>query len=302
MEIVGAFACSHAGLILTRADLAPVEAKESLFGAFRRMGDEIQRLRPDAVVMIGTDHGRIFDLTHVPQFTIGVNAIARSIGDADLPAEEVAIHEGYAQSILVGLLEADVDVAYSEAMKIDHSFISPLTLAFAKVRPSIVPIIQNCNSPPLPTLRRSYAFGKALGDAIRSGPQGRIVIMGTGGLSHWVGSERYQNFMREPAGTRITRKPDYPLELTDTGLVNEAFDRDFMRIIAEGRAQEFVSDWSTDRLFEAAGNGGQEIRNWLTVAGAVRNAQAEILAYGAVAEWLTGTAIARFDIRDKAVQ
>lgn len=297
MDIVGAFACSHAGLIVTRADLAPAESKASLCGAFRRMGDEVLRLKPDAVVMIGTDHGRIFDLTHVPQFTIGVNTVARSIGDAELPVEDVAIHDTFARSILNGLLEADVDVAYSEAMKIDHSFISPLTLAFGDARPKIVPIVQNCNSPPLPTLRRSYAFGRALGDAIRGGPDGRVVVIGTGGLSHWVGSERFQKFMREPAGTRLARKPEYPIELTDTGYVNEKFDRDFMRMIAEGRAQEFVSGWTTDRLFEAAGNGGQEIRNWLTVAGAVQDAGAEMLGYGAVAEWLTGTAIARFDMR-----
>ena len=297
MDIVGAFACSHAGLIVTRAELAPAETKDRLFGAFRRMGDEIRALRPDAVVMIGTDHGRIFDLSHVPQFTIGVSAVARSIGDADLPAEEVPVHDGFARSILGALLEADVDVAYSEAMRIDHSFISPLILSLGAERPAIVPIVQNCNSPPLPTLRRSHAFGRALGDAIRNGPDGRVVIVGTGGLSHWVGSERFQHFMREPAGTRISRKPDYPLELTDTGYVNEDFDRDFMQMIAQGRAKEFASGWDSDRVFKVAGNGGQEIRNWLTVAGAVRDAGAEMLGYGAVAEWLTGTAIARFDTR-----
>src|SRR4051812_2057493 len=134
MEIVGAFGCSHAGLIVTRGDLAPAETRASLFGAFRQMGEEVLALQPDAIVLVGTDHGRIFDFAHVPQFTIGVSRSAHGIGDAGLPAEDVAFHQPFAQAILSGLIDEDIDVAFSEAMEIDHSFISPLTLSFGTTR------------------------------------------------------------------------------------------------------------------------------------------------------------------------
>ncbi len=294
MDIVGAFACSHAGLIVTRKDNAPPAQRDAVFGAYARMGAAIWALAPDAIVLIGTDHGRMYPLAHVPQFTIGVSSHADSIGDAGLPREAISIHQPFAQAILAGMIEDGVDLAYSEAMRIDHSFVAPLTLAFGAARLPIVPIVQNCNVPPLPTLRRSHEVGRALGHAIRRGPAGRVVVLGTGGLSHWVGSAAYQNFMREAPGTRLARVAAFPLELTDTGPINEAFDAAFLDAMRAGTARDFIAAWTTDRIFREAGNGAQEIRNWLTVAGAVGDAAGEIMAYSAVAEWLTGTAIARF--------
>src|SRR5258706_7739171 len=249
MDIVGAFGCSHSGLIVTRKDLAPKDVQQKLYGAFARMGDEIAALSPDAIVLIGTDHGRIFNFGHVPQYTIGVGAGAKSIGDAGLPIEVIPIHQLFAQSLLGGMIEAGVDLAYSEAMPIDHSFVAPLTLAFGSRRLPLVPIIANCNVPPLPTLQRSYDVGRALGQAIRSGPPGRVVVVGTGGLSHWVGTEAYQNFMREAPGTRLARQKDFPLTLTDTGHVNTSFDELFLACMRDGRAHEFAHEWDSDRVF-----------------------------------------------------
>ena len=49
------------------------------------------------------------------------------------------------------------------------------------------------------------------------------------------------------------------------------------------------------RLTEAeiereAGNGGQELRNWVALLGAVPGGKGEVLAYEAVPEWITGCA------------
>jgi 2,3-dihydroxyphenylpropionate 1,2-dioxygenase len=300
MEIVGAFGCSHAGLIVTRGDVAPPLEKAALYRAFRTMGERIESLAPDAIVMLGTDHGRIFSFGHLPQLTIGVSESAHSIGDAGLPVEDVPIHQPFARSILAEMIEDGVDLAFSEAMQIDHSFISPLTLALGTKRLPIVPIIVNCNVPPLPTLRRSYQIGQSLGRSIRKGPSGRVVVIGTGGLSHWVGSEDFQEFLRDPPGTRLARQKDHPLELTDTGYVNKAFDQDFIALLRDGKAQDFIGRYSTDRIFKEAGNGGQEIRNWLVVAGAVEDAPLDLIAYEAVAEWLTGTAVGAFRLEARA--
>ncbi|HKU14946.1 MAG TPA: hypothetical protein VJQ52_11155 [Steroidobacteraceae bacterium] len=294
MNIVGAFACSHAALLITRADQAPEAQRRAIYDAFAAMGREIVASRPDAIVIVGTDHGRIYPLSALPQYTIGVSAIARGIGDAGLPVKEVPIHQRLAQELLLGCLDGGVDLAYSEAMTIDHSFMAPLLLSMPELQIPIIPVVQNCNAPPLPLLRRSHAVGQALGEAIRRGPAGRVVVIGTGGLSHWVGSPAFQNFMTEPAGTRLERQKEYPLTLTDTGHVNEDFDRTFIDLICRGQARQFLGEWDTDRLRAAAGNGGQEIRNWLLVAGAVQDRPARLLAYEPVKQWLTGTAIVQF--------
>ena len=47
---------------------------------------------------------------------------------------------------------------------------------------------------------------------------------------------------------------------------------------------------------EVAGNGAQELRNWITTAAIVDDARARVLAYEPVAEWLTGTAVVRFEV------
>ncbi|MSQ52499.1 MAG: hypothetical protein EXR28_11485 [Betaproteobacteria bacterium] len=295
MDIVGAYACSHPGLMITRAHLAVPEQKVAVYSAFAEMGRRILAAKPDAIVVVATDHVRVYPLSSVPQFNIGVSKTARGIGDAGLPPCEIPIHQDFARSILDGCIEEGVDLAYSESMAIDHSFITPLLLALPNLEIPIVPIAQNCNAPPLPPLRRSHEVGIKLGVAIRGGPSGRVVVIGTGGLSHWVGPENYREFMREPAGTRISRQQDFPMTIGERGYINKEFDQDFLTTICGGRAKEFIGSWNSDRLHTEAGNGAQEIRNWLLMAGLTGDAHGQVLGYAPVAEWLTGSAVMKFD-------
>jgi hypothetical protein len=297
MQLVGAFACSHAGFLITHVDQASPDKRAAVYAGFAAMRERIARLAPDALIVVATDHGRIYPLTHQPQFVIGVGPRAKGIGDAGLPPCEVAINQPVAQALLEGCVEADVDLAYSEDVSIDHSFVTPLMLVTPDLDVPIVPIVQNCRMRPMPTLRRSRAVGQAIGHAMRlSARSERVVVIGTGGLSHWVGDERRRAFIRQPAGTRYAHETDYPLVLPDTGPVNATFDQEFLRTLARGEAVRFIGEWSNDRLEEAAGNGAQEIRNWLLVAGVTDDAPAEVLAYAPVPEWHTGSAAAAFAV------
>ncbi|HLG71477.1 MAG TPA: hypothetical protein VK009_13705 [Chloroflexota bacterium] len=297
MDIVGAFACSHAGLIVERRDQAPEKQRETMYGAYARMGQIIRDLNPDAVVMVGTDHGRIYPLVHSPQYVIGVSQSAHGTGDATLPECDVAIHQPLAQALLAGALDQGVDFAFSEEMRIDHSFVTVLMLSDPDFRFPIVPLVQNCNVPPRPKLSRSWEVGHKLGEALRSGPAGRVVVVGTGGLSHWVGSAERRAFQSRPAGTRLPHMSDIPpLKLDPTGPINEDFDREFLSLMKQGKAREFAAEWSNERLEETAGNGAHELRNWLTVAGMVNDRPVHLLAYEAVAEWLTGFGVVQFDL------
>jgi aromatic ring-opening dioxygenase catalytic subunit (LigB family) len=297
MQLVGAFACSHAGFLITHFDQANPTKREAVYAGFATMRERITKLAPDALILVATDHGRIYPLRHQPQFVIGVGPRATGIGDAGLESCEVAINQPVAQALLEGCIEEGIDLAYSEDVSIDHSFVTPLMLITPDLDVPIIPIVQNCRMRPMPTLRRSRAVGQAIGRAIRNSPRSeRLVVIGTGGLSHWVGDERRRSFMLQPAGTRYAREQDYPLVLPATGPVNDAFDAEFLQVLAEGKAAEFVGAWSNDRLEETGGNGAQEIRNWLLVAGVVDDAPAEVLAYAAVPEWHTGSAVAAFGV------
>ncbi|HEV8021629.1 MAG TPA: hypothetical protein VGP41_10225 [Candidatus Lustribacter sp.] len=294
MKIVGAFACSHAGLLITRGDVAPPAQRDAVYAAFAEMGRTIRDAKPDAVVVVATDHGRIYPLAQVPQFTIGVSETAEGIGDAGLPPCTLPIHQPFAQAILGGMIAEGVDLSFSEQAKVDHSFVTPLMLAFGDDRPPIVPIAVNCNFPPLPTLRRTHEVGVKLRRAIEAGPDGRVVVIGTGGLSHWVGTPEQQQFRRRPAGTRMTGAARGPVTIDETGPVNDAFDRDFMAAICAGKSAAFISEWSDERVYADAGNGATEIRNWILLAGVTNDRPARIMAYEAVREWLTGTGIVEF--------
>ena len=294
MNVVGAFACSHAALLVTRRDHPPEAERAYVYGAFAEMGRRIRELEPDVLLLIGTDHGRIYPLSAMPQYLIGVSKQARGIGDAGLPEKTVPLHRPLAQAILENALCEGVDLAYSEAMTIDHSFLTPLLLALPELDIPIIPIMQNCNAPPLPSLARAYDVGRALGRAMQEGPDARIVVIGTGGLSHWVGSPEFRSFMTEPAGTRLERLAQFPLRLPESGDVNETFDRAFIECICAGKARDFVGEWDTQRLGEVAGNGAQEVRNWLLTAGLTGDAPAQLVGYAAVSTWLTGVAVVQF--------
>jgi len=296
MEIVGAFACSHAGLIVARRDRAPADQRERVFAAYGAVRDDIARLRPDALVVVATDHQQAFPLTNVVPFSIGVGPVAKGLGDAGLPPCAVPIHQPLAQAILAACVERGVDLAFSEAPSIDHSFVMPWTLLRSELDVPIVPVTQNCNVPPRPTFRRSRELGRAIRESIRDGPGGRAVVIGTGGLSHWVGSAARRAFMNRAAGTRLAELAEHPVVLDETGEINQEFDRRFLDQVAAGQLAEFAATWTPDRIEAVAGNGAQELRNWITTAATVGDARATVLAYEPVAEWLTGTAVVRFAV------
>jgi hypothetical protein len=294
MDFVAGYVMSHAGLIVSRKDLGPDEPVTRIYDAFAVIRDEIAGLKPDAILIIATDHMKAFPLEGVPQFSLGVGAVAHGLGDAGLPPCEVPVHQPFAQAILDGTVARGVDLAFTEHVAIDHSYVVPLSLITPGLDVPIIPLTQNCNVPPRPTLRRSYEVGRALGEAARAGPPGRVVLVGTGGLSHWVGSEDRRSFVNRPAGTRIADRDLYPVEIEETGDINVTWDLEFLATLGRADVSRFLDEWTAEQVEAAAGNGAHEIRNWLTAIGAIGDRPVETVAYEPISEWLTGTAVARF--------
>ena len=76
------------------------------------------------------------------------------------------------------------------------------------------------------------------------------------------------------------------------GAVNEAFDREFMRLLGAGDDDALVC-YATEHVNEA-GNGAEEIRTWLMAHGAAGDAAFEPVYYKAVSNWYTGIGLARW--------
>jgi 2,3-dihydroxyphenylpropionate 1,2-dioxygenase len=274
--------------------------RDALNEAARRLSEA----KPDAVIIVGSNHFRGFWTDMMPAFTVGVGEIV-SAGEHGTPAGEVRSHARLAQDICDQFLKRDFDIAFSTRLVVDHGISHAIQWLVQSTDCCIVPIVVNCFAPPLPSLRRSRAFGEALGRILEETSQvGRIAVIGTGGLSHrlpfpdWrapqsdddaflaesfrVGRGRWQEFEPRRRSIVVNAPPR----------LNEEFDRGLLERLGEGKLRALADECSDQELITAAGNGAAEIRAWLIMAAALGYQKGEVLAYSPMPEWLTGMAVA----------
>ena len=83
------------------------------------------------------------------------------------------------------------DPGFTSNAAIDYAFGIPLDFTGMDGVP-MVPVFVNAYVPPQPAMERCYAFGRVLGDGIRALGL-RAVVVCSGGLSHYPGTERYMD-------------------------------------------------------------------------------------------------------------
>jgi aromatic ring-opening dioxygenase catalytic subunit (LigB family) len=267
-QIVYSAATSHVAAIVKNPDADPARAA-ILDAAWTRMDAEIAAAALDAVIIVGTDHYETFGLDNYPAFCLGLNAEFDGWGEFGSARTRVDGAPETAALLLAELTGAGFDISRSHTMRLDHSFMTPLVRLPSTAATKVVPLFVNCNTPPLPSSRRCFDLGKALAAAVAALPATvRIGVLASGGISHWVGVPRF-------------------------GDINEDFDRDFLRLLAEGRYDD-VLGWSDDWVNEHAGNGALELRTWMVAAGAAGGAAADVFAYEPMYPWVTGIGVSRF--------
>src|SRR6185503_12192949 len=122
----------------------------------------VERFAPDLVVVFGPDHfnGFFFDL--MPVFCIG--AAARSAQDWQLPEVDLNVPSDLALQCVDRLRAADLDVALSWQMKVDHGITIPLKLFTGlPTQLPVLPVFINCAAPPRAPMRRVRQFGAEVG-------------------------------------------------------------------------------------------------------------------------------------------
>ncbi|MDX9838648.1 MAG: class III extradiol dioxygenase family protein [Azoarcus sp.] len=218
------------------------------FDGFPPVHDWLQKVRPDVAVVIYNDHGLNFFLDKMPTFAVGAAASYQNAdegwGIPTLPpytgAPELSWH------IINELVEREFDLTTCQEMLVDHAFSLPLKLLWPDDEycpVHTVPVCINTVQYPLPSARRCYKMGKALGEAIASWDDDlRVVIIGSGGLSHQLDGER-------------------------AGFMNKNFDLAFMEsLIAD---PEWVTQYSNEDIVEKAGTQGVELLMWLATRAAL---------------------------------
>ncbi len=238
------------------AEITPEAKKahaERCTAAIARLRDILAEWRPDTVVIFGDDQEENILFDNMTPFTIYIGAEA----DATLKfryfgAKETdqitryRVDDTLARELLDGALNAGFDPAWSKELRyhagLGHAFGRALDFLMPRPLPAIVPIMVNTYYPPAPSARRCFAFGQAIGAALRSSARGgRVVVIGSGGLSH----------------TKI----------------DETLDRAFIDAL-ERHDTDYLQAMPSDVLV----GGTSEIRNWIAVAG-VAAAPARMIDY-----------------------
>ncbi len=267
-RLVAGLLTSHAPLITARPAIAEPAARERFVGALAEMRRRLAEARPDVLVAFVNDHVQNFFYDAMPALCVGVADAywAPSEGGSEflrIPARRVPGARAWARALLDAGLEAGFDLAYSHELEFWDDVSVPLHFLLPDAAVPLVPVLTNCVAPPLPPPGRSWALGAFVREFVARRPAGeRVALLGTGGLSHWIGVPGH-------------------------GRINPAFDQRILGWIREGRG-EAVAALSTDAIERDGGNGGQEIRNWIAVLGALPGVKGEVLAYEPVPEWLTG--------------
>ena len=187
--------------------------------------------KPDVVVLVYNDHASAFSLELIPTFAIGC---ADSFAPADegwgpRPVPAVQGHPELAWHIAQSTILDEFDMTIVNKMDVDHGLTVPLSLLFGQPEAwpcPVVPLAVNVVQYPPPTGNRCYHLGKAIRKAVESfDPDLRVMVWGTGGMSHQLQGPRAGLINREFDTRfldRLTTDPDSLARLPHIEYVREA--------------------------------------------------------------------------------
>ncbi|MBL0421865.1 protocatechuate 3,4-dioxygenase [Ramlibacter sp. AW1] len=275
-RIAGGFILPHEPGIFHAPPERWSEGQRRVRAAYEHIARRIGELRATTAIIIGADHYVLFGPGCLPAYLIGT-------GDISGPYERfpgidqgaILDHRGLARHIAQHGREHGFDWAVAKSLRVDHSIGVPARLCAlpnASVT-GVVPVYLASGVEPLLPMRRAHALGGAIRAAVEAWPgDERVVVIGSGGISHWVG-------------------------LPEMGRVNEKFDRFVLDCVERGDPEPIMK-LSDAEVFEQGGNGAFEIRNFLCMMGALPGRPGELIAYENGPEWVTGLGFA--EVREAA--
>ncbi|HEY0201024.1 MAG TPA: hypothetical protein VGC24_04970 [Burkholderiaceae bacterium] len=245
--------------------------------AVAKTREALAEARPDMLILIGDDHKEVFHEDNMPALSVywGETIPYKPQGmmkwkydpslqaDSWYPQEEkdYPVASEHARRLIGDLMEREFDVAHSAYYKpgqgMSHSFGYVYYKMMGAQTYPVIPVSINTYYPPNQiTPLRAYQLGRAIRAAVEFWPEDlRVAVIATGGLSHFV--------------------------------VDEAFDRAFLDLMASGGAEGHA------RLpREKLQSGNSEFRCWSALAGAVESMRMELIDYIPCYRSLAGTGCA----------
>ena len=210
-RIIASVNVSHVPAIGAAIDLGKTEQPywAPVFKGFERSKQWIADLKPDVIILVYNDHASAFSLEIIPTFALGCAAEfpPADEGWGPRPVPVVKGHPELACHIAQSVILDEFDLTIVNKMDVDHGLTVPLSLMFGQPQEwpcKIIPLPVNVVQYPPPTGNRCFHLGKAIRRAVEAYPEDlRVVIFGTGGMSHQLQGPR-------------------------AGLINRKFDKNFL--------------------------------------------------------------------------
>jgi protocatechuate 4,5-dioxygenase, beta chain len=257
--LVGGITTSHVpaiGRAIAR-DLQGDPYFKPFFDGFPPVHAWLDRVKPDVAVVLYNDHGLNFFIDKMPTFAVGAASEYRNADEGwGIPVVPPFRGElDLSWHLIESLIGEDFDLTTCQEMLVDHAFTLPMALLWpgrAAWPVTTVPVCINTVQFPLPSARRCWQLGQAIGRAIQSwDTDKRVVVVGTGGLSHQLDGER-------------------------AGFINKDFDLKFMDSLVDDPT--WATRYSITDLVELTGTQGVELLMWLATRGTLSAAVRKVHA------------------------
>ena len=249
-RIIGGIGTSHVPTIGLAYDKKRQNdpAWAPLFEGYKPVAKWLEEKNPDVLVFFYNDHANSFFFDCYPTFSIGVSPEfdMADEGAGRRPLPNIRGHAKLAEHVANRLVNEEFDMAVFQDRALDHGCNSPLALIWPHEPAwpgAILPIAINVLQHPLPTGRRCYKLGQAVRRAIESYPEDlKVVVVGTGGLSHQIHGER-------------------------TGFNDTEWDEEFLRLFVE--QPDYLTGLTHAELIRRGGAESAEVIMWMAMRGAL---------------------------------
>lgn len=248
-QLVASLGIAHAPGVTGWPDRAPQEQRDAVIAGYEEFGRRMAELKPDVVIGVANDHLLNFPMSNVPDFCIGLadqwQGPAPWFRDwLNVADYQVKGHRELARALVRESARAGINHAFAEELLFDDNWSVPLKFLFPQYDIRFVPIHMNPIVPPVPSAARCIEVGRQIARIVQAFPSDeRVVLMGTGGLSH------------DPGGL-------------DYFEVHEDFDRWFMGLLEQGDVDKVVREVTFEKLLTGGDGGAGELLAWLVAMGA----------------------------------
>lgn len=196
-KIIGGITTSHVPAIgrAIAKGLQNAPYWKPFFDGFTPIRQWLAGVKPDVVIVLYNDHGLNFFLDKMPTFSIGAAPQYRN-ADEGWGIPTVPPFQGdpaLSWHLIESLVGEEFDLTTCQEMTVDHAFTLPMAMLWPDQAWPVrtVPVCINNVQSPLPSAARCYKLGEALARAVASWPgDERVLVLGTGGLSHQLDGER----------------------------------------------------------------------------------------------------------------